>query len=382
MTSSDRIYLDWNASAPLRPEARAALLEALERFGNPSSVHAEGRAARDLVESAREAVASFMGCRPSEVVFTSGGTEANNLAVRSLAALAEDKRFVASRVEHPSVVRPLEALETEGWEAIWLPAGEDGVVAVDWGDRRPGFAVLQAANHETGALQPLGAMAAACARADVPWFCDAVQAWGRVRLRVGDLGCAMASLSGHKLGAPKGVGALFVREGFPPAPALLGGPQERGRRAGTENVPGIAALGAACEAAARDLEADARWMAGLRDRIEAGVRRIEPLARVNGPGEAERRLPNTVNLVFPGVEAEILVQALDLEGVAVSAGAACASGAARPSDVLRAMGLPEWRVRGALRVSLGPATRAQDVDRFLEVLSRVLSRLKGQPPAG
>ncbi len=378
MTSPARAYLDWNASAPLRAEARAALLDALDRFGNPSSVHAEGRAARDLVESAREAVASFMGCRPSEVVFTSGGTEANNLAIRSLGALAEFRRFAASRVEHPSVLRPLEALEAEGWEAVWLPAGEDGVVAVDWGGRRPGFAVLQAANHETGTLQPLEAMAEACARADVPWLCDAVQAWGRVRLRVGELGCAMASLSGHKLGAPKGVGALFIREGFPAAPALLGGPQERGRRAGTENVPGIAALGAACEAAERDLEADARWMAGLRDRIEAGVRRIEPLARINGPEAAGQRLPNTANLVFPGVEAELLVQALDLEGVAVSAGAACASGAARPSEVLRAMGLPEWRIKGAVRVSLGPATRAEDVDRLLQALSRVLPRLKGE----
>ena len=377
MTSPARVYLDWNASAPLRAEARAAMLDALDRFGNPSSVHAEGRAARDLVEAAREAVASFMGCRPSEVVFTSGGTEANNLAIRSLGALAEIRRFAASRVEHPSVLRPLEALEAKSWEAAWLPAGEDGVVAVDWEGRRPGFAVLQAANHETGTLQPLETMAEACARAGVPWFCDAVQAWGRVRLRVGDLGCAMASLSGHKLGAPKGVGALFIREGFPAAPALLGGPQERGRRAGTENVPGIAALGAACEAAARDLEADARWMAGLRDRIEAGVRRIEPLARINGPEAAGQRLPNTVNLVFPGVEAELLVQALDLEGVAVSAGAACASGAARPSEVLRAMGLPEWRIKGSVRVSLGPTTRAEDVDRFLDALSRVLPRLRG-----
>ncbi len=378
MTPPDRIYLDWNASAPLRDEARAALLDALDRFGNPSSVHAEGRAARDLVESARESVASFMGCRPSEVVFTSGGTEANNLAIRVLGrAAGQTRRFAASRAEHPSVVRPLEALQARGWEAAWLPVGEDGAVAVEWGGRRPGFAVLQAANHETGALQPLEAMAEACARADVPWFCDAVQAWGRIRLRVGELGCAAASLSGHKLGAPKGVGALFVREGFPVAPALLGGPQERGRRAGTENVPGIAALGAACEAAARDLEADARWMAGLRDRLEAGVRGIEPLAKINGPSDAGRRLPNTVNLAFPGIEGEALVQALDLEGVAVSSGAACASGALQPSGVLRAMGLPEWRVRGAVRVSLGPATRAEHVDRFLEALSRVLSRLRG-----
>ncbi len=376
MTSGDRAYLDWNASAPLRPEAREALLHAVERVGNPSSAHAEGREARNLVEAAREGVAAFLGCRPSEVVFTSGGTEANNLAVRSLASAARSRRFAVARIEHPSVLSPLEGLVPRGWEPVWLPVGEDGLADPGAVAGDAGFAVLQAANHETGALQPLEEMADRCRAAGIPWHCDAVQAWGRCRLRVGELGCAFASLSGHKLGAPRGVGALYVRSGFPVDPLIRGGPQERGRRAGTENVGAIAALAAACEAAMEDLDADIRWMAGLRERIVAGAKEADPLALVNGPRDAARVLPNTVNVSFPGVEAELLVQALDLEGVAVSAGSACTSGAREPSKVLEAMGLPGWRVKSAVRVSVGPASRAEDVDRLLEALPRVLERLR------
>jgi len=370
-----RAYLDWNASAPLRPEARDALLEALDRFGNPSSPHAEGREARNLLEAAREEVAGFLGCEPGEVVFTSGGTEANNLAVASLATGAPRRTFVAGRLEHASVLEPLAALEAQGWSGTWLPVGQEGRVAVR-GCAGAGFGVLQAANHETGALQPLGAFGEAAAAAGVPWHCDAVQAWGRVPLSVGDLGCATAALSGHKLGAPKGIGVLYVRRGTAVEPRLRGGPQERQRRAGTENVPGAAALAAACAAAARDWESDAVWTGGLRDRIVNGARDILPLVGLNGPDDPALRLPNTVNFSFPGVGGEILVQALDLEGIAVSTGAACTSGAAEPSPILTAMGLSEWRVRGAIRVSLGPTTRAEEVDRFLEALGRVVERVR------
>ncbi|MEW6486405.1 MAG: cysteine desulfurase family protein [Thermodesulfobacteriota bacterium] len=372
-----RAYLDWNASAPLRPEARGALLAALDRFGNPSSPHREGREARDLLEAAREEVAAFLGCEAGEVVFTSGGTEANNLALASLAGGAGRRSFAAARLEHPSVLRPLEVLERGGWEARWLPVGEDGRVGVaSLGGA--GFGVLQAANQETGALQPLGAFAEEALAAGVPWHCDGVQAWGRVPLRAADLGCATASLSGHKLGAPKGVGALYARRGTAVEPLLRGGPQERERRAGTENLPGIAALAAACAAAARDREADAAWTAGLRDRVVLGVRALAPLAWWNGPEDGALLLPNTASLSLPGPEGEALVQALDLEGVAISAGPACASGAAEPSPVLRAMGVPQWRVRGAIRVSLGPTTRAEEVDRFLAVLAKVLGRMKAE----
>jgi cysteine desulfurase len=372
-----RAYLDWNASAPLRPEAREALLSALDRFGNPSSPHGEGREARDLLEASREEVAAFLGGEAGEVVFTSGGTEANNLALASLAAAASRRVFAAARLEHPSVLRPLEALERGGWAARWLPVGEDGRAGIA-PLRGAGFGVLQAANQETGALQPLEAFAEEALAAGLPWHCDAVQAWGRVPLRAKDLGCATASLSGHKLGAPKGVGVLWVRRGTSVEPLLRGGPQERGRRAGTENLPGIAALAAACAAAGRDREADAAWTGALRDRVVHGVRSLVPLAWWNGPEDAALCLPNTASLSVPGPEGDALVQALDLEGVAVSAGPACASGAAEPSPVLRAMGVPEWRVRGAIRVSLGPTTRAEEVDRFLAALAKVLGRMKAE----
>jgi len=377
-SDSHRAYLDWNASAPLRPAARDAMLAALEEFGNPSSVHREGQRARALVESSRDQVAAFLGCDPADVVFTSGGTEANDLALHLLAAAAPQRAFAASRIEHASVLRPLEARETAAWRAVWLPAGADGRVL---GGSLPteglGFGVLQAANHETGAAQPLEAAVERWSAAGLAWHCDAAQAWGRVPLSMAELGCTTASLSGHKLGAPKGVGALFVRRGTAGPGRLLGGPQERGLRAGTENLPGIAALAAACAVAATDRESDAAWCAGLRDRLRAGALAAHELARVNGPGPGQACLPNTVNLSFPGIPGERLVQALDLEGVAVSAGAACASGASEPSPVLRAMGLPEWQVASAVRVSLGPTTRAEEVERFLTALVRVLPRLRG-----
>ncbi len=375
MNAPDRVYLDWNASAPLRPEARTALMDALDRFGNPSSVHAHGRDARNLVDAARDTVAAFMGCEPGEVVFTSGGTEANNLAVHALAAAAGARAAAVAGVEHPSVLEPVRALERAGWRISILPVAADGRVAADGLPPGTGFAALQAANHETGARQPVAAFADACAAAGVGWHCDAVQAWGRLALRAPDLGSATASLSGHKLGAPKGVGALYVRRDTPVEPLLRGGPQERNRRAGTENVPGIAALAAACAAAAEDREADARWTAGLVAQLVAGARQAVPHLQVNGPPDPGDRLPNTVNLSVPGIPAETVVQVLDLEGISISAGAACGSGAVEASPVLTAMGLPHWRLQSAFRVSVGPTTRPEDVDRFLAALGRVAARL-------
>ncbi len=375
--ASPRSYLDWNASAPLRPEARDALREACERFGNPSSHHAEGREARGLVDSAREEVAAFMGCRPEEVVFTSGGTEANNLALNSLASTTPRRRtFGASRIEHPSVRAPLDALERGGWRGLWLPVDEGGAVDPSALGDEAGFGVLQYANHETGTLQPVDAFHERCTVLSIPWHCDAVQGWGRTGLAISELGCATASLSGHKLGAPPGVGALFVRDGTEVEPLLRGGPQERERRAGTENVPGIAALGAACAAVREDLEGDVHWTRGLRDRLVAAVRERHPLVRINGPEDPDEKLPNTVNLTFPGIEGTTLAQALDLEGIAVSTGSACTSGALAPSEVLTALGLSDWRVRGAIRISLGPTTRPEDIDRCLETLDRVVARLE------
>jgi cysteine desulfurase len=370
-----RTYLDWNATAPVRPEARDALLAALDRFGNPSSIHAEGRAARDLLEASREEVAAFLGCAPAEVVFTSGGCEANNLALNSLASSSVSHSFAAIRTEHGSVLARLEALEQDGWQTAWLPISEEGIADLSNLTGPTGFAALQAANQETGALQPLAAMNERCVRLNIPWHCDAVQAWGKAPLTAGELGCATASLSGHKLGAPKGTGALFVRRGTAVAPLLLGGPQERGRRAGTENVPGIAALAAACRASSQDFYHFTARARVLREELVGEVLRVFPRATVNGPRDEAQRVPNTASFCFPGLEGSLLVQALDLEGVAVSAGSACASGAVKPSPVLLAMGLPESHARGALRVSLGWQTTREDVLTFSEALSRVLSRM-------
>jgi cysteine desulfurase len=243
MTDPVRAYLDWNASAPLRPAAREALLQALQEFGNPSSPHREGQRARALLEASRSEVAAFLGCDPVEVVFTSGGTEANNLALYLLGRVAGDRSFACSGIEHASVLGPLERLAEQGWQGRWLPVGEDGRVdASASGQTPPGFGVLQAANQETGALQPVDVAAELWGATGVPWHCDAVQTWGRVPLSVAQAGCATASLSGHKLGGPKGVGALFVRRDVARGAQMLGGPQEHGCRAGTENLPGIAAL--------------------------------------------------------------------------------------------------------------------------------------------
>jgi cysteine desulfurase len=370
-----RTYLDWNASAPVRPEAREALLAALDRFGNPSSIHAEGRAARDLLETSREEVAAFMGCRPAEIVFTSGGCESNNLAVASLAASAEERSFAGARIEHGSVLSRLDGLAENGWQPRWLPVTREGRVETDGLVARVGFATLQAANQETGALQPVASLGERCGELGVDWHCDAVQAWGKTTLRVDRLGCATASLSGHKLGAPKGTGALFVREGTPVAPLLLGGPQERGRRAGTENVPALAALAAACRAAAGELEELPRRVGALRDRLVEEVREICPTVKINGPSDNALRVPTLASFSFPGLEGALLVQAMDIEGVAVSAGSACASGAVKPSPVLLAMGLDEPCARGVLRVSLGRSTTEADVEYFAEALSRVLARM-------
>ena len=363
--SRPRTYLDWNATAPLRREARVAMVAALDVAGNPSSPHAEGRRARGVIEDAREQVAVLVGAKPAEVVFTSGGTEANNAVLA-----AGWDAILLSGIEHDSVLAPARG---SGAQLIDLPVGRDGVARQErFADHmtRPGRALvsLQMANNETGALQPVAEIAALAKERRLAVHSDAVQAAGRVPIDMAALGVDYLTLSAHKVGGPKGVGALVVR-GDARLPAFItGGGQERRRRAGTENVAAIAGFGAAAEAARRDL-AEIDKVRALRDRLEAGAREITPEAVVIA-GEADR-LPNTTSLGLPGASAETLVIALDLEGIAVSAGAACSSGKVGASHVLAAMGLAPDIARAAIRISLGPSSTERDIAAFLAAWEQI-----------
>jgi cysteine desulfurase len=374
---TDRIYFDWNATAPLRKEARAAALAAFDVNGNPSSVHGEGRAARRLIEHAREQVAALVGAQPRNVVFTSGGTEANMLA---LAPAAARDRLLVSAIEHPSVLAggrfpsgSVERLPVTGSGTLDLAALERRLAAL--GSRA--LVSLMLANNETGVVQPVPQAAQLVHAAGGVLHVDAVQAVGRIPCDINALGADLLTLSGHKIGAPKGIGALIGRTEFPLVDALIkGGGQERGLRAGTENVAGIAGFGAAAAAAREGFTTEAARMAALRDRLEAGLKAASPAVIIFGT-ESDR-LPNTTLFAVPGMKAETAVIALDLEGVAVSAGAACSSGKVQPSHVLAAMGVPPHLARAGVRVSLGPSTTESEVDRFIEAWIKVSGSLLKQ----
>lgn len=365
------IYLDYNATAPLRPEARAALLAALEAPANPSSVHRFGRAARGIADIARRQVAELVGAEAKRVVFTSGGTEANNLALRLACEAAGVKSLVVAAIEHDSVLRPARHIgQTTTLPLIEVLAGPEGqiypaVVAAALAELpRPALVCLMLANNETGTIQPVADVTRLAHAAGALVLCDAVQAAGKIPVDFSQLGCDFLTLSGHKLGGPTGVGALVLRDDWVPAPLLRGGGQEQGMRAGTENLPGIAGFGAAAAAAQQGMY-DMKKIAGLRDRLQAALTAACPDAPVHGTGTAggETRLPNTLCIGMPGVPAETQVMAFDLAGVAVSAGSACSSGKVTPSHVLTAMGLSEQIAREAVRFSLGWASTAADVDR-------------------
>lgn len=350
-----RVYLDHNATSPLRDEAKEALRIAVEAsFGNPSSIHAEGRRARSALESAREQVAGLAGVPPREVVFTSGASEAIAAAFHGIVEKTPPsrRRIVVSAIEHSAVLAAARA-------AI------DGRVAL---------VALQAANNETGVLQPVADVGEACARAGAQLLVDAVQAAGRIPIERDRWRASLLALSGHKLGGPAGTGALIVKDGVRLAPLIGGGAQERRRRGGTEAVAALAAFGAACAAAARELPAEGARIASLRDRFESGLAAAAPELTVHG-GRAPR-LPNTTLVSFPGVSGEALVIALDLAGIAASTGSACASGAVEPSHVLAAMGLSGASAQSAVRFSLGWSTTAADVDRALDAVPGILGRAR------
>jgi cysteine desulfurase len=354
------VYLDYNATAPLRPQAIDAIAAALRAGGNPSSVHGPGRAARRIVEDARDRVAALVGARPAEVVFTSGGTEANALALSGRGA----GRLLVSAIEHDSVLRNAPGatlIPVDGDGVVDLAAVERLLAAAPAGDT---LVSVMLANNETGVIQPVAEIAALARARGARVHCDAVQAAGKIAIDMAALGVDMLSLSAHKIGGPQGVGALILRDGVALAPLVQGGGQERGRRAGTENVPGIAGFGAAAVAAGADLATGmpAR-VAALRDRLEDAVRRAAPQAVIHGTRSA--RLANTSCIGLAGVAAETQVMALDLSGVAVSSGSACSSGKVRASHVLGAMGLAPDAAGCAIRVSLGWDSTEADIDRFL-----------------
>jgi cysteine desulfurase len=380
---SRRVYLDHNASTPVHPEVVAAMLPYFsDVFGNPSSVHGFGRDARAAVDAARDRVAEFLGARPEEVVFTSGGTESDNFGVKGLAWARGRGHVITSKVEHHAVLRSCEALEADGFAVTYLPVDGHGMVDPDDARRalRPDTVAitLMHANSEVGTIQPVGAIGAIAREAGVPFHVDAVQTFGKIPLDVDAMHIDALSFSGHKIYGPKGIAGLYIRRGTKMVSIQHGGEHERRRRAGTENVPGIVGLGKAVEVRARDMRAEAPRVAALRDRMWDGIRARVPDVRLNG--HPTERLPGTANICYRNVESESIVLGLDLRGVAVSAGSACTSGSVEPSYVLVAMGVAlDWAM-GAVRSSLGRGTTAEDVDYVVASVAEVVARIRRAMP--
>jgi cysteine desulfurase len=378
-----RVYLDHNASTPVHPEVIEAMLPYLgECYGNPSSIHAFGQEARDGLETARERIACFLRVGQDEIVFTSGGTESDNLAVKGVAAARGSGHIVTSRIEHHAVLRTCQGLERQGFTVTYLPVDEHGLVDPDDVRRaiRPDtiLVTVMHANSEVGTIEPTGEIGRVVRERGIPFHVDGVQTFGKVPVDVDAFGIDLLSFSSHKIYGPKGVAGLYVRTGTKMAAIQHGGEHERRRRAGTENVPGIVGLGKAVEVRGREMTAEAARLTALRDRLTEGVRARVPEVRVNG--HPTRRLPGTANLGFRHVESESIVLGLDLKGVAVSAGSACTSGNVEPSHVLVAMGVPLDRAMGAVRCSLGRSTTAEDVDYVIECVEPIVRKLRAASP--
>jgi cysteine desulfurase len=376
------VYLDYNATTAPAPEVVDAMAAALRDLpGNASSVHRFGQMAKAGLDTAREQLAALIGAAPTEVVFTGSGTEADNLALRGAAEALEPsgrREIIVSAIEHEAVLNTARALERRGWTLSVLPLGESGIVAPD--DLRsrisPRTAIVSVmhANNEVGTLQPIPELADITHAHGALFHTDAVQSVGKVPVSVAALGADLVALSGHKFYGPKGTGALWVRRGVRLIAQMTGGRQERSRRAGTENVPGLVGLGVAAARAARSMDAEGPRLAALRNRLETGILETVPGTAVNGA--RDRRVPNTTNISFDRVEAESLLIALDLEGIAVSTGSACSSGTLEPSHVLRAMGLGPSRTQSSLRFSLGASTSEADIDRVIGVLPKLVVKLR------
>ena len=378
-----RVYFDYNATTPLAPEVAEAVARATQDlFGNASSIHYFGQQAKAALDEARSAVAALIHADPSEVVFTGGGTESDNFAIRGAAEAAEvsgRRHLVASAIEHEAVLNTLKALARRGWRTALVPVDQSGVASPDelrtaMADDTSIVSVMHA-NNEIGTIQPIAELSAIAHERGALVHTDAVQSAGKIPVDVRALGVDLLSLSAHKFNGPKGAGALWIKRGTRLQPILTGGKHERNRRAGTENVPAIVGMGVAARLAIAKMSGEAARVRALRDRLEEGILRAVPGTAVNGARTA--RVPNTTNISFDRVEAESLLIALDLEGVAVSTGSACSSGTLEPSHVLRAMGLPAHRTQNSLRFSLGMFSIEGEVDRVIEVLPRLVEKLRG-----
>jgi cysteine desulfurase len=376
------IYLDHNATTPIEAPVCDAIAHATrDVFGNPSSIHAFGQRAKAALDRARDQVAALLGASPGDILFTGGGTEGDNLALRGLAgmpALASKRHIIISAIEHEAVRHTAQALAKQGWRITEVPAGSSGVVTPDSVAQalQPDTALVSVmhANNEIGTIQPIAELAALTHARGALFHTDAVQSAGKIAVNVTALGVDMLAISGHKFGGPKGAGAMWIRRGLTLSPLMTGGRQERGRRAGTESVPALVGFGEAAALAAARLGAAARDMTKRRDRLENGILNAIPGTAVNGDRLA--RVPNTANISFEGVEGESLVIALDLEGIAVSTGSACSSGSLEPSHVLKALGLSPARAQAAIRFSLGPASTDYEIDTVLDILPRIVERLR------
>ena len=382
---SRRVYLDHNASTPVHPEVVAEMLPYFtELYGNPSSIHAFGREARDGMDLARERVARFLKVSPPEIVFTSGGTESDNFAVKGLAWARGKGHLITSQVEHHAVLRTCRALEAQGFDLTCVGADEFGMVDPDEVRRaiRPDTIAISImhANSEVGTIQPIAAIGRIAREHDVPFHVDAVQTFGKLPLDVDALGIDALSFSAHKIYGPKGVAGLFVRKGTKMVAVQHGGEHERRRRAGTENLPGIVGLGKAVAVRARDMQAEAERVGALRDRLWQGVSAGVPEVRLSG--HPTQRLPGTASLLFRHVESESIVLGLDLKGIGVSAGSACTSGNVEPSHVLVAMGISVDWAMGAVRCSLGRSTTAEDIDYVVECVEPLVRKLRQAMPVG
>jgi cysteine desulfurase len=378
-----RVYFDYNATTPLAPEViEATYAASRDLFGNASSVHHYGQQAKAAVDDARSAIAKLINADPSEIVFTSGGTEADNFAIRGAAEALEAtgrRHLAATAIEHEAVLNTFKALARRGWKTTLVPVDQSGIVSPDRMceaiSKETAVVSVMHANNEIGTIQPIAAIAAIAHEHGAIMHTDAVQSVAKIPVDVRALGVDLLSLSAHKFNGPKGVGVLWIKRGTRMLPILTGGKHERNRRAGTEDVPAIVGLGVAARLAGHKLEAEATRLAALRDQLEQGV-----LARVPGTvvnGDRQTRVPNTTNISFDRVEAESLLIALDLEGIAVSTGSACSSGTLEPSHVLRAMGLSTHRTQNSLRFSLGQFSTEAEVQRVVDVLPRLVEKLRG-----
>ena len=379
-----KVYLDHNASTPVHPEVVEAMLPYFaERFGNPSSVHAFGREAREGLETAREQIAHFLRVGKEEIVFTSGGTESDNMAVKGVAMARGRGHIITSRIEHHAVLRTCESLETLGFEVTYLPVDGHGMVDPDEVRRhlRPDTILVSVmhANSEVGTLEPVREIGHVARERGVPFHVDAVQTFGKVPIDLDGASIDLLSFSSHKIYGPKGVAGLFIRRGTKMVSVQHGGEHERRRRAGTENVAGIVGFGKAVEVRARDMADEAVGATALRNRLWEGISARVPAVRLNG--HPTERLPGTCNMCFRNVESESIVLGLDLAGIGVSAGSACTSGNVEPSYVLVAMGVPVDWAMGSVRCSLGRSTTAEDIDYVIEVTAPLVGKLRSLSPA-